>query len=215
MSDPIAKCDGCGAAARRRPGFLCPDFWHYLKLERKRSIFVAWACSDACRDGLWRQGAPPLPNERCTGAGCRARPGDGWWFFVRSTSQTTGEAFFIWSCPACRDKLWQRGPGPGGTVDEAAHERALERAVERRTPTNPPVDMLIVCAEHDKRHWSGHFACAGCDRAFQTSDSTAPNYLPEVCPCRSQNAPDASQPFTVRPICDLCYEKRVTRQEPN
>lgn len=58
-SHPIAKCDGCGAAARRRPEYPCPDFWFYLESKRQsdpNQMYVVWACSEECRDKLWKQG---------------------------------------------------------------------------------------------------------------------------------------------------------------
>lgn len=58
MSDPIAKCDGCGALARRRPGFPCPDHWFFIESVAGSSgdVYVVWACSDVCREKVWKRG---------------------------------------------------------------------------------------------------------------------------------------------------------------
>lgn len=62
MSDAIVKCDGCGAHGRRAEGCAAPDFWFYLEsVDRtegrpRDSIFVVWACSESCRDALWKRG---------------------------------------------------------------------------------------------------------------------------------------------------------------
>lgn len=69
VNDGIVKCEGCGALGKRRPGHPCPDFWFYLEsINRTKSngrgggsVYVLWACSQPCRDGLWKKG--PGPNE--------------------------------------------------------------------------------------------------------------------------------------------------------
>lgn len=61
MGDAIVQCDGCGAMARRRAGDACPDHWFYLESEDRTpggppSVYIVWACSESCRDKLWRRG---------------------------------------------------------------------------------------------------------------------------------------------------------------
>lgn len=61
MSGSIVKCDGCGAHGRRKASNAAPDFWFYLEStdntpgRRKGEIYVVYACSEACRDGMWKQ----------------------------------------------------------------------------------------------------------------------------------------------------------------
>ncbi len=226
MTDPIAICDGCGTAARRRAGFLCPDSWFYMAKERRRVISVVWACSEACRDGLWQLGVP-ANGELCTG--CNSRPGSGfpempfksiaalravWWSFVAATSQTTGKSFSIWACPACRDRLWQRGPGPAGAIEESAKHGVakqisgtgkIDLRISVITP-QPRIRQPIVCADHGSRPWQGHIACANCGRGYQTHNVREPLFAPDTCECNARLAPgDPSQDFSARPICDQCF----------
>ena len=64
-TDSIVKCDGCGAPGRRRLGCVSPDHWFHIEsTERKRGrdtgyVYIVWACSVACRDGMWKCGARP------------------------------------------------------------------------------------------------------------------------------------------------------------
>lgn len=65
-TDDVVRCDGCNALARRRRGYEAPDFWFWLesKVDRpwrkdSRTIHIVYACSEACRDGLWKQGKGP------------------------------------------------------------------------------------------------------------------------------------------------------------
>lgn len=62
MNHSIVKCDHCGSLGKRAEGCAAPDFWFYLESEDRTegrprdAIFVVWACSEACRDGLWKRG---------------------------------------------------------------------------------------------------------------------------------------------------------------
>jgi len=62
---PIVQCDGCGAYAHRRADRPCPDHWFYLEsVDRtpprsKQRVYIVWACSEACRDALWKRGPGP------------------------------------------------------------------------------------------------------------------------------------------------------------
>ena len=60
MPETIVKCDGCGAHGRRAENAIAPDFWFYIEsVDRtfgKDGIYVVWACSEACRDGMWKRG---------------------------------------------------------------------------------------------------------------------------------------------------------------
>ncbi len=59
-TDAIVKCDGCAALGRRAKDAIAPDFWFYIESEDrtfgKGGVYVVWACSEACRDGLWKRG---------------------------------------------------------------------------------------------------------------------------------------------------------------
>lgn len=63
----IVQCDGCKAHGTKRPGDAAPDFWFYMVTEnvtprrdgRKTDIYIVWACTEACRDGLWKRGPGP------------------------------------------------------------------------------------------------------------------------------------------------------------
>lgn len=57
----IAKCDNCDERARKPHGFACPIGWLYLESERQsdKSVYIVWACSEACRDNLWKKGPGP------------------------------------------------------------------------------------------------------------------------------------------------------------
>lgn len=60
----IVKCDGCNTHGRRRAGYMVPDGWFYIESvvshSVKRRVHVVYACSESCRDGMWRRG--PGPN---------------------------------------------------------------------------------------------------------------------------------------------------------
>lgn len=58
----IVQCDGCGELAKRRVNRPCPDRWFFIpsvdRTQPKSSqrIYIVWACSERCRDGLWQKG---------------------------------------------------------------------------------------------------------------------------------------------------------------
>ena len=58
----IVKCDGCNAHGRRVSGACAPDFWFYLEStdntpgKRRGMVYIIYACSDGCRDALWKRG---------------------------------------------------------------------------------------------------------------------------------------------------------------
>lgn len=60
MSGSIVRCDGCGQHGRRAADAAAPDFWFYLEsIDRtfgEDGVYVVWACSEGCRDGLWKRG---------------------------------------------------------------------------------------------------------------------------------------------------------------
>lgn len=60
MGKSIVQCDGCGAHAQRAEDAAAPDFWYYLESVDhtfgKGGIYIVWACSIKCREGLWRKG---------------------------------------------------------------------------------------------------------------------------------------------------------------
>lgn len=60
MAETIVQCDGCGAHGRRAENAAAPDFWFYVEsVDRtfgKGGIYVVWACSESCRDGMWKRG---------------------------------------------------------------------------------------------------------------------------------------------------------------
>ena len=60
-ADYIAKCDNCEERARKRDDHPCPDHWFYLESVRQsdRSVYIVWACSETCRDALWKRGPGP------------------------------------------------------------------------------------------------------------------------------------------------------------
>ena len=56
------------------------------------------------------------------------------WFFIESQDQTPGRGgstYIVWACSEeCRDKLWQRGPGPS-SIDEDSSERMRRRLTRK------------------------------------------------------------------------------------
>jgi len=59
VNDGIVQCDHCDTKGVRRPTDIAPDFWFYLestdRTDRKRlQTYVVYACSETCRDALWR-----------------------------------------------------------------------------------------------------------------------------------------------------------------
>lgn len=68
--ESIVQCDGCGTHGKKRIGDAAPDFWFYLESEnrtprrdgRKTDVYIVWACSESCRDGLWKRGPGPGPG---------------------------------------------------------------------------------------------------------------------------------------------------------
>lgn len=61
MPETIVKCDCCGAHGRRAESCAAPDFWFYIEsvdrtFHGKDGIYIVWACSEACRDGMWKRG---------------------------------------------------------------------------------------------------------------------------------------------------------------
>lgn len=59
----IVKCDGCNAYGRRREGYMVPEHWFYIESvvahSTRRRVHVVYACSNLCRDSLWKQGPGP------------------------------------------------------------------------------------------------------------------------------------------------------------
>lgn len=61
----IVQCDACRERGRRRAGCACPDFWFFIESTNRTpgvpdgSVYIVYACSEACRDGLWRGGPGP------------------------------------------------------------------------------------------------------------------------------------------------------------
>ena len=59
-SDAIVQCDGCGAHGRRDVDAIAPDFWFYIEsTDRtfgKGGVYIVWACSEVCRDAMWKRG---------------------------------------------------------------------------------------------------------------------------------------------------------------
>ncbi len=61
MAETIVQCDGCGAHGRRAETAAAPDFWFYIAatdrtFSKSGGLFIIWACSEACRDSMWRKG---------------------------------------------------------------------------------------------------------------------------------------------------------------
>lgn len=64
MPNEVVRCDGCGAHGRRRRDHPSPDFWFYIESvdrtnPRKHGVYIIWACSELCRDNLWKRGPGP------------------------------------------------------------------------------------------------------------------------------------------------------------
>ncbi len=62
--DAVVQCDGCGAHGRRRAEHPSPDFWFYLESINRTPgeedhVYIVWACSEACRDAMWKRGPGP------------------------------------------------------------------------------------------------------------------------------------------------------------
>lgn len=59
----IVRCDGCNEPGKRRRGYMVPEHWHYIESKVAHStrgqVHIVFACSDACRDSLWRRGPGP------------------------------------------------------------------------------------------------------------------------------------------------------------
>lgn len=70
---------------------------------------------------------------------------------------------------------------------------------------------LLACDTHGRLVWQQHICCAACERVYQTTDETAPNYAPELCVCgaRLHPADDPAVEFAARPICPRCYAERL------
>ncbi len=69
MADLIVKCDGCGQPGKRRAGVAVPDHWFFIEsivAHKKNTCHIVYACSESCRDGLWRQGVGPRVDETGT-----------------------------------------------------------------------------------------------------------------------------------------------------
>lgn len=55
------KCDACGALGHRHAGCAAPDFWFYIEStnntpgKRSGEIYVVYACTEGCRDGIWKR----------------------------------------------------------------------------------------------------------------------------------------------------------------
>ena len=61
MSGSVVRCDKCGAHGQRRESDVAPDFWFFIESvdrtpgsKRAGRIYVVYACSEPCRDGLWK-----------------------------------------------------------------------------------------------------------------------------------------------------------------
>lgn len=64
MSDPV-KCEKCGQTGPRRMGRPAPEGWYFIEAvdeEDPEMVFLIYACSVACRDGLWQLGPGPRMN---------------------------------------------------------------------------------------------------------------------------------------------------------
>lgn len=79
----------------------------------------------------------PVRCDGCDTLGRRplGHPAPHHWFYLESENRTRGEKpgvfYTVYACSeACRDKLWQRGPGPN-VVDETGSERMRDR-LERK-----------------------------------------------------------------------------------
>jgi hypothetical protein len=71
MADLIVKCDGCGQPGKRRLGYMTPEHWYYIESivqhSAKKRSHIVYACSDECRDGMWKRGpGPDVVDERGT-----------------------------------------------------------------------------------------------------------------------------------------------------
>lgn len=47
----------------------------------------------------------------------------------------------------------------------------------------------MVCETHGNTKWQGHIMCDDCGRVFQTKQSKAPLFAPQVCPCGQKLLP--------------------------
>jgi hypothetical protein len=60
MSETIVQCDECGTHGRRAADAAAPDFWFYIESVDQTfgpgGIYIVWACSEACRDRMWKRG---------------------------------------------------------------------------------------------------------------------------------------------------------------
>lgn len=68
MSDDV-QCDGCKRHGKRRRRTIAPEGWFFLerKLEDEDDSIIIWACSEACKDSLWRPGPGILELEPAPG----------------------------------------------------------------------------------------------------------------------------------------------------
>lgn len=70
MADIIVRCDGCNQPGKRRLGYMVPERWFFIESKvqhRKNYVHVVYACSESCRDAMWRTGpGPGVVDERGT-----------------------------------------------------------------------------------------------------------------------------------------------------
>lgn len=62
MNGEAVRCDGCGGTAWRSLRTPCPPDWFYLVSvdEGSGQDYYVFACSIACRQGLWKKGPGPV-----------------------------------------------------------------------------------------------------------------------------------------------------------
>lgn len=71
---------------------------------------------------------------KCDGCSERAkkragRPCPDHWFYLESVRQSDCHVYIVWACSeTCRDKLWQRGPGPVNLDEEGGQREIAKRA---------------------------------------------------------------------------------------
>lgn len=85
-----------------------------------------------------RTGTDRVFCEYCDASGRRSIlfPAPDGWFYIAAVDATTRTTFYTYACSgACRDALWQRGPGPA-LPGVAAQVGAAIRAREATPPPN-------------------------------------------------------------------------------
>ncbi len=71
MAEVIVKCDGCGQPGKRRLGYMVPEHWFFIESAVAHStrsrVHIVYACSESCRDTMWKRGpGPDVVDERGT-----------------------------------------------------------------------------------------------------------------------------------------------------